>query len=134
MPWNGQGPPRITIEFQTGNAEYRVTKVFSKRADGKALLEKKVGSNWEVVENSPKEASRKTRELLEAEKSTEGMNQLLWLEQGDIGLPEGDLEASLERRLVNVLGMVVTGSDLTFKEELDKRCAKWFNEAGKYKQ
>src|SRR5713226_5443449 len=57
MPWNEQGPPRIAIEFQTGNTEYRVTKVFSKKADGKALLEKKAGSNWHVVEGSPKEAS-----------------------------------------------------------------------------
>src|SRR5437667_1237666 len=29
IPWDGQGPPKIRIEFQTGGAEYRITKVFS---------------------------------------------------------------------------------------------------------
>src|SRR5690349_19947351 len=67
MPWNGQGPPTITIEFQTANAEYRVTKGFSKRADGKALLEKNVGSKWQGVVYSPKEASRRSRVSLEAD-------------------------------------------------------------------
>src|SRR6266851_10530591 len=43
IPWNGLGPPKVTVEFQTGGVEYRLTKVFSKRADGRALLEKKMG-------------------------------------------------------------------------------------------
>jgi len=132
IPWSGQGPPKVAVEFQAGRAEYRITKVFSKRSDGLALLEKKVGSQWQVEENSPKEASRKTRELLEADKSTEGLNQLLWLDQGEIGLPKSELlDASLERALVSVLGVLVTGGDLAFKEELDKRCARWFREGGK---
>jgi len=135
IPWNGQGPPRVAVQFQTGGAEYRITKVFSKKSDGLALLEKKVGAQWQVEEDSPKEASRKTRELLEADKSTEGSNQLLWLDQGEIGLPKSDsLDASLERALVSVLGVLVTGSDLAFKEELDKRYARWFREGGKYRQ
>ncbi|HEV2945764.1 MAG TPA: ATP-binding protein [Gemmataceae bacterium] len=117
IPWNGKGPPKVAIEFQTGSGEFRLTKVFSKRADGLALLEKKVGAEWQVEENSPKEASRKTREMLDADKSTGGLNQLLWLEQGEIGLPKsGDLDDSLERRLVSVLGVLVTGSDLAFTD------------------
>ncbi len=135
IPWNGKGPPKVAIEFQTGSGEFRLTKVFSKRADGLALLEKKVGAEWQVEENSPKEASRKTREMLDADKSTGGLNQLLWLEQGEIGLPKsGDLDDSLERRLVSVLGVLVTGSDLAFKQALDERHKKWFTEGGKYKQ
>ena len=43
---------------------------------------------WRVVEDSPKEASRRTRELLGADKSNLGLNQLLWLDQGDIHLPD----------------------------------------------
>ena len=43
--------------------------------------------------------------LLGAEKSTAGLNQLLWLAQGEIGLPErGKLDDSLAQRLVQVLG------------------------------
>ncbi len=133
IPWSGAGPPKVTVEFLTRGIEYRLTKIFSRKVDGKALLEKKVGSGWQIEEDAPKEASRKARELLGANKSTAGMNQLLWLEQGEIGLPDSSkLDNSLEERLVSVLGMLVTGRDLAFKQALDKRCSQWLTPGGKY--
>lgn len=127
FPLNGNGPPKIAIEFETGGERYRITKVFSKNRDGLARLEREEGGRWQVVEES-KEASRKTRELLGADKSTLGANQLLWLGQGEVALPDA-VDASLKHRLVGVLGMLVTGRDLKFKQALDERCKKWFTPA-----
>jgi DNA repair exonuclease SbcCD ATPase subunit len=134
LPYNGAGPPKIVVEFETGGERYRLSKVFSKRADGLSRLEKKSGSNWFDVGDSSKEAARKTRELLGAYKSDQGFNQLLWLNQGIVFLPdEKELDASLERRLVGVLGVMVTSRDLAFKEILDNRCATWFGARGSHK-
>ena len=134
LPYNGAGPPKIVVEFEAGGERYRLSKVFSKRADGLSRLEKKSGPNWHDVGDSSKEAARKTRELLGADKSHQGFNQLLWLNQGIVFLPdEKDLDASLERRLVGVLGVMVTSRDLAFKEVLDKRCDSWFGARGSHK-
>jgi chromosome segregation ATPase len=136
IPWTGQGPPQVSIEFATSGAVYRLTKVFSKRKEGTALLEKQVGSGWKIEHDAPKEASRRTRELLGAEKSDAGLNQLLWLNQGDIWLPKPkDLDGSLEKQLVAVLSVMVTVRDLAFKQSLEKRYARWFTErGGKYRE
>jgi energy-coupling factor transporter ATP-binding protein EcfA2 len=134
LPWNGAGPPTVAVEFETAGELYRITKVFSKRVDGLARLERKAGDQWRVLEDSPREASRKTRELLGAEKSQLGLNQLLWLDQGVVELPEAkDLDTSLEKRLVAVLGVMVTGRDLGFKQALDKRYDRWFGVRGDFK-
>ena len=134
IPWNGTGPPKVVVEFETYGATYRLTKIFSKKKEGTACLDKKVGPTWQVMEAAPKEASRRVRELLGADKSTAGLNQLLWLTQGEIGLPEQkNLDKSLQQKLVNVLGVMVTGRDFTFKADLDKRCARWFTELGRSK-
>lgn len=129
VPWNQAGPPRVAVEFETGGVCYRLTKVFSKRADGLALLEKRHNGEWQVLEDAPKEASRRVRELLNAESSSQGLNQLLWLDQGTTELPRPrDLDQKLERQLEAVLGIMVTGRDVGFKQALDKRCSRWFGE------
>jgi DNA repair exonuclease SbcCD ATPase subunit len=134
MPWNGGGPPKVAVEFETGQALYRLTKVFAKTKEGLAKLEQKREGHWRVVEDAPKEAARKARDLLGAVSSTTGLNQLLWLDQGEIALPEASkLDGSLERRLVSVLGAMVTGRDLAFKQALDKRCDRWFGIKGNHK-
>ncbi|HLJ97211.1 MAG TPA: AAA family ATPase, partial [Gemmataceae bacterium] len=134
LPWNNNGPPKLAVEFETAGQLYRITKVFSKRNDGLTRLEQHSDGRWRVVEGSPKEACRRTRELLGADQSHLGLNQLLWLDQGDIDLPEvKKLDGSLERRLVGVLGVLVTGNDVAFKQILDKRCEKWFGVTGKHK-
>lgn len=133
-PWNGTGPPRVAVTFETASQVYRITKVYSKRADGGTRLDIFRGDQWETLEAAPKEASRRTRELLGADKSVAGMNQLLWLDQGDVYLPDDKkLDRSLEKRLVDVLGVMVTGRDLGFKQALDKRCETWFGALGKHK-
>jgi hypothetical protein len=134
LPYNGSGPPRVTVVFETGGIRYRIAKVFSRKADGLARLEKEEAGRWRVLEDAPKEASRRTRELLGTEKSQAGLNQLLWLDQGVISLPEaGQLDGSLEKRLVGVLGLMVTGHDLGFKKALDKRCEHWFGVRGEHR-
>jgi DNA repair exonuclease SbcCD ATPase subunit len=126
-PWNSDESPRIVIEFATGGEEYQLTKVYSTRKDGKATLQKRVGNAWCVVHNDPKEASRKTRELLGADKSDAGLNQLLWLDQGSIALPDPKkLDSSLQQQLLQVLGVLITGRDQEFKDALDKRWSQWF--------
>lgn len=135
QPWNGAGPPRVAIEFALGGADYRLTKVFSPRKDGLALLEQKNGVGWKVLEKAPKEAARKARELLGAADSRSGLNQLLWLDQGDVALPDaGKLDASLQQRLTEVLGCLVTGRDHAFQTEIAQRCAQWFTERGGYRK
>lgn len=134
MPWNNNGPPRLAVEFETGGRLYRITKLFSKRSDGFSRLEQCVDGQWSVLEDSPKEAARRTRELLGADKSNLGLNQLLWLDQGEIALPDvTNLDHTLERRLGDVLGVMVTGHDLAFKQALDRRCEKWFGVLGKHR-
>jgi hypothetical protein len=136
LPWDGSGPPKVVVEFSTGGTDYRITKVFAKTKEGTALLEKKSGSAYSVIEAAPKEASRRVRELLGADKSTAGLNQLLWLSQGEVNLPQAKkLDVSLQQRLVGVLGMMVEGRDFSFKEELDRRYGKWFTpQTGNYKK
>jgi DNA repair exonuclease SbcCD ATPase subunit len=134
LPWNQNGPPRLAVDFETVGRLYRITKVFSRKSDGLTKLEQQDEGQWRVVENSPKEASRRTRELLGADKSTLGLNQLLWLDQGEIHLPDAkELDGSLERQLVGVLGVMVTGQDVGFKQVLEKRYERWFGVAGKHK-
>ncbi len=135
IPRNGTGPPKVAVTFTTGGASYRLTKIFSKKKDGTALLEKQIGSLWQPQEKAPKEASRRARELLGAEKSTAGLNQLLWLTQGEIDLPEAQaIDGSLHQKLVHVLGVMMTERDLQFKRDLDKRWETWFTQTGKIKE
>src|SRR5205085_11289920 len=99
LPWNGAGPPRVAVEFEAAGERYCVTKVFSKRADGRTTLEKKTAGRWHVVEEAPKEAARKVRELPGADRSHLGLNQLLWLDQGMVTLPqERALDTTLEKQ------------------------------------
>jgi hypothetical protein len=133
-PWNGAGPPKVAVTFETAGELYRVTKVYSKKVDGATRLDVCRKEQWEVLESAPKEASRRTRELLGADKSDAGMNQLLWLDQGSVYLPsEKSLDTSLERRLVSVLGVMVTGRDLGFKQALDRLCETWFGATGRHR-
>ncbi|HEV3117415.1 MAG TPA: AAA family ATPase [Gemmataceae bacterium] len=134
FPWNGAGPPKVAVEFETGGAVYRLTKLFSKKAEGVTQLEKHSGEKFVSIEDAPREAARKARELLGADKSDQGLNQLLWIDQGIVSLPDGKkLDAGLERRLVSVLGVMVTGGDLSFKQAVDKRYEKWFGVRGEHK-
>src|SRR5262249_1102007 len=130
-PWNGQGPPKVIVEFTAGGTGYRLTKVFSKKKDGTAGFQKRNGDLWKGEELAPKETSRPARALLRAHRLTTGVNQLVWLAQGEIGLPEQNLDMSLQEKLSGILGVMVTGRDLAFRQELERRCASWFTPTGK---
>lgn len=135
LPWAG-GTPKVVVEFRVGGSDYRITKVFSTKKEGTAKLEKQLAGSWSTIEEAPKEAARRTRELLGSEKSSGGLNQLLWLTQGEVGLPAaGSIDTSLQKRLVEVLGVLITGRDLSFRQELEKRYRNFFTqEQGKYKK
>src|SRR5262249_1266436 len=52
-----------------------------------------------------------------------------------IGLPSAkELDPTLEKQFVSVLGMLVTGRDLSFKQTLDDRCGRWFTAGGEPKK
>ncbi len=134
-PWNTAHSPHIAVEFETGGRRYRVIKRFSRKKDGFASLECWDGTRWVKEVDEAKEAHRRTRELLGAESSSSGLNQLLWLDQGEIRLPEHrELDAKLENKLLSVLGVLVTGGDQDFKEKLDQRYGHWFTSTGGYKK
>jgi DNA repair exonuclease SbcCD ATPase subunit len=136
VPWNTKHSPKVTIEFAVSGQEYQLTKVFSPRKDGGAVLKRKAGGNWTMLEEAPKEASRKTRELLGIDASNAGLNQLLWLDQGTIHLPKPkDFDTSLQQQLLQILGVLITGRDQAFKDTLDKHCSHWFTPTtGNYKK
>lgn len=131
VPWTTRKAPKVIVEFETGGVRYRLSKVFSKGKDGMASLERWAGERWVVDTKDPKEASRKAREILGTPSSNQGLNRLLWLEQGATTLPdEKELrqDSTLEKRLESVLGTLVTSEDIDFKKELDGRCSRWFTE------
>src|SRR5437016_5739708 len=74
LPWNHAGPAQVAVDFEVAGELYRITKVYSKKVGGLARLEKKSADQWHLVEDSPREASRKTRELIGIQKSQLGLN------------------------------------------------------------
>ncbi|MDD5509759.1 MAG: AAA family ATPase [Dehalococcoidales bacterium] len=129
IPRGTKKTPRIVVEFETGGAHYRILKVFSKGKQGTALLERWANGRWVTEISDPKEASRRVRELLGSYSSEQGLNHLLWLEQGVTTPPkERELDETLEKRLESILGTLVTSEDIDFKKALDKRCSIWFTE------
>ena len=132
-PRRSQASPEVDIEFEVSEKRYRLHKVFSTRKDGEAWL-KEITSTGETVLERDKEAGRQARLLLEAEKSSEGLNELLWLTQGEVRLPDANkLSSPLQQRLEAVLGTLLTSHDWTFHEELRKAADEYFTRKGNIK-
>lgn len=128
IPWQSKLTPEVTVEFQLAGGRYRLMKRFSNRKDGGAILERQSGSSWQVLERD-KEAGREARKLLESENSKDGLNQLLWLGQGETVLPlEDKLNLSLRKRFEEVLGSLLTGRDWDFYSALTRECGVFFTE------
>lgn len=127
IPWQTKLTPEVTIEFETGGCRYRLMKRFSKNKDGSALLERqRAGSDWEPLYRG-KEAGREAKVILGLEQSSDGLNQLLWLDQGDTVLPEEPkLKLTLQKRFEEVLGSLLTGRDWDFYNQLKKSCETYF--------
>ncbi|HUG94391.1 MAG TPA: AAA family ATPase [Planctomycetaceae bacterium] len=132
IPWLTKQVPEIRVEFETGGQRYRLMKRFDKGKQGDAVLERRVPvgrsspAEWTTLHRG-KEASREARRILGVTKSTDGLNQLLWLTQGEIHLPEGNrLNAPLQERLESVLGQLLTAHDWDFSRTLEKACQRYF--------
>lgn len=127
--WNPGALPEVIVDFVVGAERFRLTKVFSKRKEGLSRLERWDNKGWVSEETDSKESDRRTRELLGFDKSDGGLNQLLWVPQGTVSLPDsGALNPVLEKRLEEELGTLVTGSDLDFRNALLAACDRWFSE------
>ena len=134
VPWHTKKTPEVAVEFETGGARYRLTKRFSRRSEGDAILERAAGaSGWTVLQRG-KEAGREARTLLGAQKSNDGLNQLLWLSQGEVHLPPATgLCGSLQKRMQDVLGTLLTAHDWDFSQVLERACGAYFTKAMKEK-
>ncbi len=131
VPWRSKTTPAVSIEFEHGKERYRISKTYAKSKFGDARLEQQTAAGWTVLARG-KDASRKTRELAGAEESSAGIFQMLWLNQQDFRLPDQkDLDASLKKSLETVLGSLITGPDVDFKQRLDRACERWFTATGK---
>jgi DNA repair exonuclease SbcCD ATPase subunit len=127
--WDSGALPEVIVDFAVGAERFRLTKVFSKRKEGLSRLERWDHKGWVSEETDSKESDRRTRELLGFEKSDGGLNQLLWVPQGTVSLPDsGAQNPVLEKRLEEELGTLVTGSDLDFRNALLAACGRWFSE------
>ncbi len=124
IPRRTRAVPEVTIELEIAGEHFQVAKAFSRNKEGFARLKQRRGDRWNTIEEG-KQANQKIRELVGAEKSTSGLFQLLWLPQGEVRLPDTP-DPALEKSLEGVLGSMITGRDLDFKNRLDKACERWF--------
>ncbi|HVW02127.1 MAG TPA: AAA family ATPase, partial [Planctomycetaceae bacterium] len=134
-PWQNKGAPEVVVEFEQQGARYRLTKRFSRNKDGFALLERRASdTQWTIVERD-KEAGREVRRILGVEQSNAGLNQMLWLDQGETQLPEHrELSDTLQKRLQEVLGSLLTGRDWDFYRALEKAAEVYFTPKGEIKK
>ena len=135
IPWQSKLPPEVSIEFETGGVRYRIMKRFSRGREGDALLERRDGTGqWTVLERK-REAGRAVQQLLGMSSSESGLNQLLWVDQGQMELPKNrDLDDSLQKQLQAVLGSLLTGQDWDFYRALEKACTAHFTPKGDFKK
>ena len=130
-PWGQDAVPKVAVEFEIRRPTdeersglWRVEKVFSRLKEGGARLLRERDGEWQE-ECSNKEVLGAVRELLATDKSTAGIAGLLWVPQGQVGLPEVDVV--LQKDLEAALGTIVTGRDAEFRAALWKRLEKWFS-------
>ncbi len=116
--------PHVAVEIEIEAKRYRVEKAFTKKAGGFAKLFQQSSTGWDRVAEG-KDANPRIRELIGVQKSTSGLYQLMWLEQGSVTLPD-KLDPQLQKSLEGVLGSMITGRDLDFFRKLEKACERWF--------
>jgi DNA repair exonuclease SbcCD ATPase subunit len=125
-PHKTKAAPHVEIEFEHAGEHYRVSKTFAKTKEGQATLERHGPSGWSVLVRG-KDASKRVRDLIGVESSRAGIFQMLWLGQRDFLLPvPREIDPTLAKALESVLGTLITGHDIDFKERLDKACERWF--------
>jgi hypothetical protein len=126
VPWKTKAVPHVAVEFEQSGQSYRISKTFTKTKEGESTLKQYGAGGWSVLVRG-KDATKRVRELVDGESSAAGIFQILWLGQKDFELPKPkDMDASLKKALETVLGSLITGSDIDFKDRLDKTCERWF--------
>ncbi|WP_089728551.1 AAA family ATPase [Candidatus Thiosymbion oneisti] len=83
-PYGAVVSPRISLEFNLNEIEYRLTKVFSRRRDGEATLETSDGRRWEGPEAEDYLAERLGFSYAGrggSRPELQGLAGLLWVEQ-----------------------------------------------------
>lgn len=129
ISWRTGKTPQVQVEFETGGAVYRLMKRFAKGSSGGASLERREpNGSWQSLHRG-KEAGREARRVLGLENSNDGLNQLLWLNQGEMRLPEENkLNLPLQKQFEAVLGTLLTARDHDFFEALQSECGRYFTE------
>src|SRR5262249_52479813 len=97
IPWKTKAAPHVAIKFEHGGQRYRISKTFAKTKEGQSTLEQH-GSTGPTVLARGKDATKRIRELVDAESSVGGIFQMLWLGQQDFALPKPkEMDSSLEK-------------------------------------
>jgi DNA repair exonuclease SbcCD ATPase subunit len=131
QPWGTSLSPRVAVEFQANDGEYRIDKRFLSSAD--STLRKKVGGKWEKIADGD-QADKQVCALLDAElyehgaskPEHRGMTQLLWMPQGRFELPD-DLNRATTDKLRSVLGAIsVPPKEQEATAEIDRRFGEVF--------
>lgn len=131
VPFGTSAIPEVAVEFETGDDAFRVTKRFSPRKDGSALLERFTGSGWKEEVSESKEAGRRVRKLLNAANSSANWYRLLWLDQGTTTLDPNTIDADLRTSIINVLGGMVTGRDRAIEKALQEKAKEFLTPSGR---
>ena len=134
VPSGTNESPEVAVEFETGGDVYRITKRFSPRKDGFALLERQTGFGWKTEVDESKQAGRRVREILGAKSSAANWFGLLWLNQGIIELSESvTADMDLRTAIINTLGGMVTPRDREIEKLLKARAGEYLTATGRDK-
>ena len=129
VPWGTNLVPELTVVFDVKGQRYLVTKRFTKKRGGGAELYKmqRDGERGQLVARD-KGVTAGTRELIGVERSSRGLAQLLWVEQGLVDLPE--IDEDIDRALRPMLGSVIGAQDMGFRQALWRGMQQWFTNEG----
>ncbi len=140
QPWGTSLSPRVTVEFQKGENQYRIEKRFLSSA--RSILRRYMDGEWTEVHEGDR-ADQEVCKLFDTElyehgaskPEHRGLAQLLWTTQGEFQLPD-DLNATSRGQLQDVLGAVtVTASTHESFAEIDRRYSEIFTRVkGDYKK
>jgi len=124
FPRGGAEKPTVSVTFRTSGEAYRVSKTFG---SSKSSLERRTTAGaWTMEETSAAEVHRRVCELVGGDDSTKGLQQLLWLEQGQFALPDGKkFDDGVRQRLRGILGVLQTPLDDRFLERVKERWKTW---------
>jgi energy-coupling factor transporter ATP-binding protein EcfA2 len=133
MPWGTDVAPRVTLEFSTGGADYRLEKSFGSRGqtrlaiveDGRprALSEGSAAVEWvreRLGGRSPGRGPSKPEHR--------GIAQLLFMPQGSLEWPERIGEGAMERLRAVVGQAVIDPATRSIEEQLARRYDELYTE------